>query len=243
MVRSVLVMFLLLAGPVWAAGTYTVVKRGAAATVDGQVDEAVWADVPAIAGGFHYPWEREEAPKTVFKAFHDGTNFYFSFICADAQVLVKSDFSAGERATVDVEDRVELFFAPAPIDVAVDYDLPTYYNVEVDPAGRVHDYSMVFYRGVMDSDWNLPGLKTAGCHNDLGYTVEGMIPLASLRDLELFSGDKADTILTGVFRAEFSGSVDAPDKIVQRWISWIDPEVPVPDYHVAEAFGKFVFMP
>lgn len=228
-------------GTVWA-GTYGVVKRAGAVTLDGAVDETVWKDVPSISGAFLFPWENAEAPATTFKAFHDGENFYFSFVCKDEQVLVRQDW-AGERVTVDVEDRVELFFAPSPIDKAVDYKLPVYYAVEVDAMGRVHDYSMVFYRAEMDSDWNMPGLKSAGARVDGGYSVEAVIPLASFRDLGLLGGEHGNVILTGVFRAEFSGDVAKPDAIQQRWISWIDPATAVPDFHVESAFGRFVLLP
>lgn len=224
------------------AGTYGVVKRGGGVTLDGAVDEAVWKDVPAIGGAFLYPWENVEPPATTFKAFHDGDTFYFSFVCKDKQVLVREDW-AGERATVDVEDRVELFFAPSPVDKAVDYKLPVYYNVEVDAKGRVHDYSMVFYRAEMNSDWNMPGLKAAGKRTADGYSVEGRIPLSSFRELGLLTGANGNVIITGAFRAEFSGDVGKPDAIEQRWISWIDPETAVPDFHVESAFGRFVLLP
>ena len=242
MTRNVLLFVLLLSGSVWAAN-YNVVKRDAAGlSLDGAVNEAVWDGVPSLNGSFQYPWENVEAPATVFKAFHDGTNFYFSFVCADSQVLVKKAF-AGERATVDVEDRVELFFAPGPINQPLAGTLPTYYNVEVDAAGRIHDYSMVFYRAAMDSDWNMPGLKSAGKQTPAGYSVEVSIPLASFRSLNLLTGAKADTLIAGAFRAEFSGSVDDPDNIQMRWISWVDPATAEPDFHVASAFGTFTLLP
>lgn len=237
---ALLAAALLLAGTATAA-TYNVVKRDASGvTLDGSTNEAVWKDVPALNGEFQYPWEKEEAPSTVFKAFHDGENFYFAFVCKDKQVLVKKDFG-DERATVDVEDRVELFFAPSAADQPVDYKLPTYYAVEVDALGRVHDYSIVYYRADMDSAWKMPGLKATGTLLPDGYSVECSIPLASLRQLGLLKAD--GTMLTGAYRAEFSGDVDKPDSIEMRWISWVDPKTPVPDFHVAASFGTFVFLP
>lgn len=219
------------------SGAYDVVNRYSDITLDGAVDEDVWKNVPTINGGFRFPWEMAEAPDTVFRAFHDGKNFYFSFVCEDPAVLAKEVFD-GER-TVDNEDRVELFFAPAPVDVVDNYAVPLYYAVEVDPRGRVHDYSITYYRLNLDSSWNMPGFKTAGKILPNGYSVEGVIPLASLENLGLL---KDNHMLTGVFRAEFSGDVEAPDTIVQRWISWIDPLTAVPDFHVAEAFGFFRFL-
>lgn len=239
MKKACLVALLLCAvsGLALAGSNYDVVKRsGAEVFMDGIANDLVWNDVPAINGEFLYPWEAVEAPRTVFKAFHDGTTFYFSFVCVDPEVLLEKEFK-GERATVDPEDRVELFFAPAPIDQPMDYKLPTYYAVEVDADGRVHDYSMVYYRN-LDSSWNMPGLKTVGRLMTDGYSVEGFIPLDSLRELGLLKKD--GTMRTGVYRAEFfrkaGGGID------EHWISWVDPKTPVPDYHVDSSFGVFRFL-
>ncbi|MDR1909368.1 MAG: hypothetical protein LBQ35_05585, partial [Spirochaetaceae bacterium] len=214
--------------------------------LDGAPDEAVWLGAAAL-DAFAYPWETLPAPATVFRAFHDGRYFYFSFAVTDPQVLVKESFGE-ERATVDVEDRVELFFAPAPIDrpdtyfsADAAYALPVYYALEVDALGRVHDYSMVFYRSAMDSHWAFPGLETAGKRTENGYSVEGRIPLASFRSLGLLGPD--NTIIAGAFRAEFSGDVNVPAGITQRWISWVNPRTAAADFHVESAFGLFRLAP
>ena len=96
--RYLLAAALLGGSTAWAAHTpvispnygmtqYDVVKRGDAVTIDGKIDEDIWAQIPALAGGFHYPWAAKEAPPTVFKAFSDGENLYFSFAVSDKQVL------------------------------------------------------------------------------------------------------------------------------------------------------------
>lgn len=223
------------------AATYEVARRDANAGADGLADAAVWHSVPSLDGSFTFPWEDAEAPRTVFKAFHDGKTLFFSFACDDPDVVVKKEF-VGERDTIDVEDRVELFFAPAPIDKPLNGKLPVYYNVEVDALGRVHDYSMAYYRARMDSSWFMPTLRVAGKPVDGGYAVEGAISLAALDGLKLLTGPDKDRILVGVFRAEFSGDPEAPETLVQRWISWVDPETAEPDYHVGSAFGVFVLL-
>lgn len=40
---------------------YDVVLREDAAAIDGNLDDAVWADVPSITGGFHFPWVRRSS--------------------------------------------------------------------------------------------------------------------------------------------------------------------------------------
>lgn len=217
-----------------ATSGYDVVLRDEAPTIDGKLDEAVWATVPVISGDFRYPWEAIEAPLTVFKAFNDGKKLYFSFSVTDAAVLSVEEW-AGE-STVDDEDRVEMFFAAGPVDLPVDYEIPLYYNIEVDPLGRVHDYSAKYYR-VFDSEWNLEGLESAAVMTDAGYDVEGSIPLKSFEDLALLSED--NTMRVGVFRAEFTKPAD---EIIMQWISWVDPKTHAPDFHVDSAFGEFRIM-
>ena len=219
---------------------YDVVKREKnTIKIDGKLDDKVWETVPSISGSFHYPWEAVEAPYTEFKAYHDNKNFYFSFAVKDEQVLVDEKWNDDERSTVDNEDRVELFFAAGDIDVPQGGKLQPYYNVEVDAKGRVHDYSMVYYRDYMDSTWDMEGLKSAGQTTEDGYVVEAYIPLKTLNDLKLINEDHV--MRTGVYRAEFSKPEKA-EEITMQWISWVDPKTAEPDYHVNSSFGEFRFL-
>ena len=84
------------------------------------------------------------------------------------------------------------------------------------PKGRVHDYSIEYYRK-FDSKWNLSGLETKGVQTDTGYVVEGKIPLKSLQDLGLIQND---VMRAGVYRAEFSAPKKDEKDPVMEWISW-----------------------
>ena len=216
---------------------YDVVKRSEKITLDGKLDDKVWETVPAISGGFHFPWDAKEAPLTEFKAYNDGTDFYFAFNVIDEDVVVEKDWKDDE-STVDAEDRVELFFAGGSVDKPTPEGMPLYYGIEVDPDGRVHDYSIEYYRK-FDSKWNLEGLETKGVKNDNGYTVEGKIPMKSLQDLKLITND---VMRAGVYRAEFSTPAKEGDDPVMEWISWVDPKTETPDYHVNSSFGEFRFL-
>lgn len=214
---------------------YDVVKRGEAPNLDGKLDDQVWAAIPAVSGDFHFPWDVKEAPLTVFKAFHDGKDFYFSFAVSDDKVVSIEQWQ-GER-TVDGEDRVELFFAGAPVDRPGANGMARYYAIEVDPLGRVHDYSVEYYRH-FDSDWALAGLQSKAEISASGYTVEGKIPLQSLRDLGVLA---EGMMRTGIYRAEFSPAAGAEP--LMEWISWVNPNTPAPDFHVDASFGQFRFLP
>lgn len=201
--------------------------------IDGQLNEVVWNSIPAISGMFHYPWEQVKAPDTVFKAFHDDTNFYFSFVVTDEEVLVEEKWQG--ESTVDNEDRVEIFFGGQKIEQPEDYAIAPYYAIEIDAKGRVHDYRVVYYRH-FDNDWNLPGLKTATVQTSTGYHVEGLIPLRFLRESKLINDGRMST---GLFRAEFSKK---GSDINMRWISWVSPETGYPEFHVESAFGLLRFL-
>ncbi|MBS5149983.1 MAG: carbohydrate-binding family 9-like protein [Butyricicoccus pullicaecorum] len=216
---------------------YDIAKRTDKATVDGKLDDGVWKTVAALSGDFHFPWDAKEAPLTVFKGYHDGTNFYFGFEITDADVVVEEAWKADE-STVDAEDRAELFFAGGSVDKPTPKGMPLYYGIEIDPKGRVHDYSIEYYRK-FDSKWNLNGLETKGAQTDTGYVVEGKVPLKSLQDLGLIQND---VMRAGVYRAEFSAPKKGEKDPVMEWISWVDPKTEAPDYHVDSSFGEFRFL-
>lgn len=216
---------------------YDVVKRDAKAEIDAALNDEVWADVPSISGGFHFPWDTKEAPLTVFKGYHDGTDFYFCFEVTDSEVVTEEEWKDDE-STVDNEDRVELFFAGGSVDKPTPDGMEKYYGIEVDPKGRVHDYSIEYYRH-FDGTWNLEGLETKGVTTDTGYIVEGKVPLKSLEDLNLI---RDNVMRTGVYRAEFSKENSGDEELIMEWISWVDPKTEAPDFHVDSSFGEFRFL-
>lgn len=216
---------------------YDVVKREEQAKIDGKLDDKVWENVPSICGGFHFPWDEKEAPITEFKGYNDGTNFYFSFRVVDQEVLVDEEWKDDE-STVDNEDRAELFFAGGSVDKPTTDGMPLYYGIEVDPSGRIHDYSIEYYRH-FDSEWNLEGLETKGTTTDDGYIVEGLVPLKSFEDLKLLNNN---VMRVGVYRAEFSKPEKEDEDPIMEWISWVDPKTEAPDYHVDSSFGEFRFL-
>ena len=215
---------------------YDVVKRDAKATIDAKLDDEVWKDVSDISGGFHFPWDTKEAPLTKFQGYHDGTDFYFCFEVTDENVVTQEEWKDDE-STVDNEDRVELFFAGGSVDKPTTSGMEKYYGVEIDPQGRVHDYSIEYYRH-FDGTWDLEGLETKGAATENGYIVEGKVPLKSLEDLKLI---RNNVMRAGVYRAEFSTQENS-DELLMEWISWVDPKTEAPDFHVDSSFGEFRFL-
>jgi len=192
--------------------------------IDGIINEPAWKKA-ASEKDFIFPWEQRGAPLTKFRAFCDDEFFYFCFQVHDEEPVFEENFDS--ESVVDVEDRVEIFFAR-------DEKLKEYYCLEVDPLGRVHDYAACYYRK-FDSTWKCSGLRTAASITKAGYEVEGSIPLKTLDELGLPSLDSGSILRTGLFRAEFSRG-EGPE-IEQHWISWVDLSKYKPDFHIPAAFG------
>lgn len=213
-----------------ASNVYDVIKLEQTPPTE-KYDATFWQQVPAIEGSFHYPWRDFAAPYTSFRAYHDADKFYFVFDVKDDDIIAPEQWDG--ESTVNNEDRVELFFAQDTLTAPEKGKLKPYYAAEIDPRGRVHDYSAIYYRNY-DHEWGFEGLKTYAWINDAGYTVQGEIPLATLRDLNVLKED--GSLRAGVFRADYKNVEGTVDK---RWMSWVNPQTAKPDFHVDSAFGLF----
>src|SRR6185295_1059455 len=105
-----------------------------------------------VLRAFSFPWSGRAAPATEFRAFADAERLYFAFDVTDDDVVVEKEFTG--ESTLDREDRVEIFFVRDPA-------LERYFCLEIDPLGRVHDYTASYYRK-FDSSWACVGLQTVG---------------------------------------------------------------------------------
>ncbi len=176
---------------------------------------------------FSFPWLDLRAPKTVFRALWNNESLMFQFDVIDADIVLAQGDNAKEQ--VIGSDRVELFFS-------VDRNLTRYFALELDPRGTVLDYEASFHRR-MNWEWSCKGLNCTASINDSGYRVDATIPLTTLRDLEcLHTDDQGDYLIAGLYRAEFSHG-GGGNPTIENWISWIQPDVATPDFHVPSSFG------
>lgn len=158
------------------------------------------------------PWDGLE-DNTVFHCFRDGGTLYFFYEVEDESLTLTENFRG--EADVEPEDRVEIFFSST-------YDLTeTYYCAEIDPLGRVMDYSCRYY-AEMDYGWNFKTLESWGRITDNGYIVGGKIALRELSELGI---DVRKTFYMGVFRADFR-----PDRSV-NWYSYVKTGDKAPNFH------------
>ena len=214
------------------ARTYGVsAVESSAPRIDGVLDDGEWS-AEGWESELVFPWRDVPAPETSFIVQADGTALYFAFWVADEDVVVV-DGPPDDESLVERGDRVELFLAR-------DEKLGEYYSIEIDPTGRVLDYSARFYRH-FDEEWDCPGLEVAARRRPGGYDVEGRLSRRGLESMGLTLPSGRRPLLAGVFRAEFSHrGGEAPH---ESWISWIRPWVPRPDFHVPSAFGCFAATP
>ncbi|MEX0361413.1 MAG: sugar-binding protein [Allomuricauda sp.] len=176
---------------------------------------------------FHQPWRQEKCPEILFKALHDDEYLYLKYVVQDAHVLLYD----GDNGKMDVtqSDRVEIF-------ISADPQLQSYYCLEIDPSGRILDYSASYHRE-FDYQWTWPDghiFVTA----DIGstdYQVDIRISKHSLNQLGLIHNN---AFYAGIYLGH---CVALPDEGKQNarlnWLTWIDPLVEDPDFHVPSSFG------
>lgn len=196
--------------------------------LDGVLDETAWHKAGVI-DHFVFPWEDTEPPKTEFRAFHDGDNFYFSYVTEDSEIV--SDSVIDNEMDLTEEDRVEIY-------LSLDDELKEYYCLEIDAKGNVLSYSASFPRH-LDFSWDCTSIKTGAAIKGNGYIVEISIPLSSLEALGFPVREANSMIRAAVFRAQFNRIPDG--QVDYHWLSWIDPKIEKEDFHVHSSFGYFIF--
>lgn len=203
--------------------TYEVKKINRAIQITGQGTDAAWEQTAEVTD-FSYPWRKDQAPLTSFKARWDDHNLYFLYWAADPEIIAKTT-NGGEKDVVE-SDRVEIFFK-------ADDNMDPYYSLEMDALGRVLDTEGHYYRNV-DFNWQWPAghlILKASTHKE-GYWVEGTISLSSLSDLGMLQGSE---LKAGLYRGEYLTNAEGKTEV--RWISWIKPDSETPDFHIPSSFG------
>lgn len=209
-----------------AVKSWRIARLDGTAVIDGKMTDPVWSKVTPLTD-FKYAGEPfKQAPVTELRLFHNGTKLFFFYTVEDADQTLVEPFK--EEFDVASEDRVEIVMDTVG-------KMKQYYCLEMDCRGRVLDYCAQFYRK-FDFGWTFPELQTAGTESAQGYTVEGVLDLATLRRLGILSKDQ--TLSIGFFRAQFKK--DSAGKLVEGWINWVDSGTKEPDFHVPSSLGKAV---
>ena len=188
--------------------------------------EDIW-EQSIVLKDFSHPWRSESAKETCFRALYDTKYLYLRYDVKDENINIFS--KTGSKIEVVKSDRVEIFFRK-------NNQLEPYYCLEIDPNGKILDYSASYYRK-FDYSWVWPKgqLFVEGFSNSKGYRVDVKISLESLEELDLLHNK---TIEVGIFRADCTTLLtdDEGDSSI-KWISWVDPKTQTPDFHVPSSFG------
>lgn len=191
--------------------------------VNGMGDDPKWKTAIELTD-FIYPWEKESPPFTSFKALHSKDWLYCLYKVKDdhINVFVKTN----EKSEVVFSDRVEIFFRK-------DEKMSPYYGLELDPNGRVYDYEAEYHRK-FNPEWTWPAgqLIVKASKEADGYTVEVAISKKSLKELQLLKGN---ILQAGVYRGDCVEITEDNSKI--KWISWVRPDSPTPNFHIPSSFG------
>jgi len=99
-------------------------------------------------------------------------------------------------------------------------------------------YAARVYRQ-FDDAWSAHGAEYAAKRTADGYAIEGFIPAGALREMGVRGWGPGVRFLLGLDCAEFRP--DPPDDPV--WLTWIEPNLPEPDFHIRATFAPVVLAP
>ena len=192
--------------------------------LNGKGNNVLW-DRADVLTDFVSAWSKVTPSRIEFRSLWDSKNLYFYFKVFDNEVnVVKNDNS---KTSIANSDRVELFFRTNDM-------LSPYYCLEIDPTSRILDFKANPERN-FEFEWNWPKNELtvkSDIQNEF-FTVEGAISIASLKKLDLI---KNNVIETGIYRAKYNKT----ENLIYEptWISWVNPNTKLPDFHTPKSFGK-----
>ena len=185
---------------------YAVERASTPIVIDGELDEFAWKAAAQINGFDRIldSYNRVLYP-TRARMLWDDENFYFAFVCQDADMWAIYD---NEDEALWEEEVVEVFIDP-------DGDGRNYLELEVNPQNTVVDLNILQLSPTWeaDRDWDIAGLQTAvlahGTVNDSlsldqGWTAEIAIPWAAMAT-RIGGGDRpspGDTWRLNLYRIE-----------------------------------------
>lgn len=206
--------------------SYAVHKTETIARNDQLFDDNIWSAANTLTD-FHLYWRDEKPLPTTFQAIHDEVNLYLRYEATDP--LIQSKLDTLKQTEAVYSDRVEIFFKQP-------HDSLPYYSLEMDCFGRLYDSEGVFGEYI-NGDWQWPadGLKIQTNIHEEGYILIATISKATLNSLALIVDDR---ILAGVYRADYYTNLEG--KRQAKWISWIDPKTPKPNFHIGSSFGALI---
>lgn len=194
--------------------------------ISGKGDDELW-DTAMVLKDFCSPWSNEKQSEITFKALWDREKLFFNFTVFDSEIHVEEQDDSFD--SIGNSDRVELFFR-------TDTSLNPYYCLEIDTTSRIMDFKAYPDKN-FDFNWDWPkdDIAVKSSINTNLFTVEGSISIASLRKFNLIKNNKIEA---GVFRAKYKKRENGCFE--PTWITWINPNTEIPNFHVASSFGILI---
>lgn len=210
------------------------IKAAKPITIDGKLDEEVWAKAPST-GPFVNTLSAAQVPvRTEAKFAWDDKRLYVAFDCADEDIWTTLKKRDDKLWTQEV---VELF-------IDANGDGKDYVELQVNPAGTIFDSYLPQYRK-NQNDWNsklesavkLDGTLNKREDGDKGWTVEIGIPWADVKGRGTYELELPPAVGTefkvNLFR------LDHPKGKPPIAAAWSPPMVG--DFHKLDRFGVLVF--
>jgi len=196
--------------------------------VDGRLDEPCYQRVIPVTDFKVASKPGAEARPTYAWLQWNEAGLWFAFAAQDTTLMTAPP--TGDEHAVDGQDRVEIFLWPQ--------NSRRYFCLEIAPDGAVHDYAARIYRRFDDS-WTPARARFATQRTADGYAVEGFIPAAALHAMGVRSWKPDTRLHLGLYRADFRP--EAPDDPI--WLTWVEPNLPKPDFHVRATFAPVALAP
>ena len=236
--RTLAIVALLAAAPLAAQSTtprYEVKRAPSPPTIDGKLDDAVWAQAsPAITLQFLWESQTGAKQKTAARLLWDAQALYVGFDAEDADINAR--FLQRDDPTYR-DDAVEIFINPDPKQEAV------YYGFEMNARGVLYDYlnynSRTLFKRFdatgMTIASSLRGTLNERADTDNGWSLEAAIPWPNFEELS-----RKPPVAGAVWKA----NVNRWDGVEpnRRMSIWSDPENTTSWPHVPSRFGEIVFV-
>lgn len=196
--------------------------------VDGSLDEPCYRRVAPVTDFKVASQPDATAPTTEAWLQWNEAGLWFAYAAQDVDIVAAPPTE--DEHEVDEQDRIEIFLWPE--------NSRSYFCLEIAPDGAVHDYAARIYRQFDDS-WTPAGAEWAARRTTSGYAVEGFVPVVALHAMGMRSWKTGTRLHVGLYRADFRP--EAPEDPI--WLTWVEPNLPKPDFHVRATFAPVMLAP
>jgi hypothetical protein len=194
--------------------------------INGSGDHPLWEKANVLSD-FVSPWDDQKPKKIELRSVWDSEKLFFYYKVLDNEVHIKKKDDTID--SINNSDRVEIFFRE-------NASLNPYYCLEIDSEARVMDF-IAYPDKKFNFEWNWPEkhLSVKSNISETYFTVEIEISIQSLKELNVLKNNRIET---GFYRAKYLKQENETHEPV--WITWVNPNTPTPNFHIASSFGTLI---